>query len=96
MNGLQKAKERHERWWLNKYIRRADVGKTLNLPWKKVVKIETIGNPSYVYGTAELFFEDGTRCFAQISEAFRPRKKDWEVRVENEVEVGSEGELSND
>lgn len=75
-SGLQKAIERHEKWWLGKYIRRADCP---NSPFKKVVKVETYGNPSFVYGYAEFTFEDGTRSFASYSDVYRPRKKDWEV-----------------
>jgi len=73
--GLQKAIDRHEKWWLGKYIRRAGY----DFEFKKVVKIITSGAPSYVYGMAELFFEDGTTAFANIGEVYRPRKQDWEV-----------------
>jgi len=69
-------KEKYEKWWLYKYCRAA--GSTGE--FKRVIKIEVFGPPSFVYGTAELTFEDGTTMHPGTPYTFKPRKMDVEVR----------------
>jgi hypothetical protein len=68
---------KYERWWLGKYCRvwSGDY-------YKKVVKIELCGPPSFVYGDVQLTFEDGRVVPVPHEEAFKPRKSDVEVQEE--------------
>jgi len=72
-------RERYERWWLGKYCRQSY---SQNDPFKKVVKINMYGPPSFVYGTVEFVFEDGTTMIIYHGNAFRPRKSDVAVKGE--------------
>lgn len=62
-------------WWLHKKIRVAGNSG----PFKRCVKIDLFGPPSFVYGTVMLTFEDGTTANICPVGAFRPRKCDVEV-----------------
>lgn len=66
----------YEGWWLGKMCRKAHSEK----PFKKVVSIQYIGPPSFVYGFIILHFEDGTEETIAPEGKFRPRKKDVEVQ----------------
>ena len=70
-------KKKYESWWLGKYCRpiaRKDAG------FKKVVKIELLGPPSFVYGQCLVKFEDGSEIWLPNEfGAYRPRKKDMDV-----------------
>ncbi len=67
------VQKRYDRWWLGKLCRLRGSGE-----FKRVVKVELIGPPSFVYGTAVLHFEDGTDGMVPCP-GFRPRKMDVEV-----------------
>ena len=70
-------KERYERWWLRKYCRPAHSRK----PFRKVVKIEMVGPPSFVYGQITFRYEDGSYdIIAGGGDAYRPRKCDVEIQ----------------
>lgn len=72
--GKDKAQARYERWWL---------GKRCRLPghhtFRKVVKVEAIGPPSFVYGVVKITFEDGSYHFPGDPYCFKPSKKHVEV-----------------
>ena len=72
MSGIAKAIENYKKWWVGKYCRL--YGGT----FKKVVDVKVYGPPSFVYGTAELVYENGTTQMIAV-QAFRPRKMDVEV-----------------
>jgi len=87
MLGITVCKERYERWWLDKYCRPANQRK----PFKKVVEIEMVGPPSFVYGGIVLHYEDGTEDIVgggriqgtygyYKREAFKPRRCDVEIQ----------------
>lgn len=69
--------ERYDRWWLGKKCRVNDAR-----DFKLVTKVKLHGPPSFVYGSVELYFEDGTSEFVSHGMAFRPRKSDVEVLTE--------------
>jgi len=77
---ISDVRERYERWWLGKYCKPA----YLSMDFKKVVKIELYGPPSFVYGGAELVFDDGTSAIIYHGNSFKPRKKDVLVKPEPE------------
>lgn len=79
----ESAYSRYSRWWLGKRVRNADMGS--ERPFKKVVRIELIGPPSFVYGDVELHYEDGTSEYVRPTSrnAFKPRKKDVEVHPDD-------------
>jgi len=70
--------ERYDRWWYGKLCRPAGA----DYPFKRVAAIKLHGPPSFVYGQAELFYEDGDTMIINHGEAFRPRKIDVEVQDE--------------
>lgn len=74
------AKDRYERWWLGKYCRPAMYTQQL---FKRVVKIDMVGPPSFVYGQITFHYEDGTNnIIAGMGNAYKPRKCDVEVEEE--------------
>lgn len=89
MLGITVAKERYERWWLGEYCRPTNY---THQPFKKVVKIEMCGPPSFVYGQISFIYEDGTEDIVAGGKidgvvgrrwgdtAYKPRKCDVEVR----------------
>lgn len=76
--GITKWRQTYERWWLGKLCRPA----LSSAPFKRVVKVEVAGPPSFVYGGATLHYEDGRYDHVYQHDAFRPRKKDVEVQAE--------------
>ena len=70
--------EKYERWWLGKRCRLY----LSQRPFKKVIKVELVGPPSFVYGSVWLHYEDGTNENVYCGNAFKPRKKDVEVSKE--------------
>lgn len=73
-------RERYERWWLGKYCRPASSRE----PFRKVVKIDLVGAPSFVYGQLTFHYEDGdTDIVAGMDNAYRPRRCDVEVKDDN-------------
>ena len=72
------AQRRYRKWWLGKFCRRA--GSLAD--FKLVVDVKTYGPPSFVYGTAELIYEDGSRVTI-AGRGFRPRKCDVDVKPES-------------
>lgn len=87
---ISDVRERYERWWLGKYCKPV----SLIMPFKKVVKINMYGPPSFVYGVAELVFDDGTSRMINHGNAFKPRKKDVLVKPETE-NLGTEKRRNN-
>jgi hypothetical protein len=89
MLGIMIAKERYERWWLRKYCRPANQP---NKPFKKVVRIEMCGSPSFVYGQITFHYDDGGEDIISggatenigyggfRNQAYKPRKCDVEVK----------------
>lgn len=89
MLGITEYKERYEKWWLGKYCRPASHGEK---PFKKVVKIEMCGPPSFVYGQISFIYEDGTEDIVagglivgtvgcrRGDTAYKPRKCDVEIK----------------
>lgn len=71
-------RERYCRWWEGKLCRR--VGS--NKPFKRVIEVECVGPPSFVYGTVILHYEDETSEHVLCGNAFKPRKTDVEVKEE--------------
>ena len=68
----------YQRWWKGKEVR--PVGS--DRPFKRVADVRWCGSPSGVYGAVWLTFEDGTEESApQGVNAFRPRKRDMEVKL---------------
>ncbi len=68
------ALETYEKWWLGKlvYLNGEDPSTA-----KRVTKIEVRGPFSFVYGDADIFFEDGTYIILpNLPEPYRPRKQD--------------------
>lgn len=68
-------------WWVGKLCRLAGSSK----PFKRVIDIDLYGPPSFVYGTVVLCYEDGTDEHVSCGNAFKPRKKDVEVKEEPEL-----------
>ena len=86
--GIERARERYERWWLGKKVLLRGMDPEDPPPgWpKRVVKVEMVGPPSFVYGDVWLHFEDGTNEPVRYPPegVFRPRKKDVIVVKEDE------------
>ncbi len=84
MAGIDDARSRYLSWWEGKYCRVAKLGDGRGVgEFKKVVDVICYGPPSFVYGSAELVYEDGSReniTTPDNRDAFRPRKKDVEVQ----------------
>ncbi len=81
MLGIIVAKERYERWWLGKYCRLAGQS---HRPFKKVVKIETCGPPSFVSGQITFIYADESEEIVSGGlDAYKPRKFDVEVATTN-------------
>lgn len=68
----------YRQWWLGKYCRAAGS----QSEFKLVTGVLFIGSPSGVYGDVTLSFEDGTRLNVDCGDAFKPRKRDVEVKPE--------------
>jgi hypothetical protein len=49
------------------------------IDFRKCTSVKAIGPPSFVYGSAQMYFEDGSKEFIS-STAFRPRKCDVEIK----------------
>ena len=82
------CRERYERWWLGKYCRPAWCNR--NQRFKKVVKIDLIGPPSFVSGQITFHYEDGTDdMVAGMGNAYKPRKCDVEVRQDKPSVIGN-------
>ena len=78
MLGRTICRERYERWWLGKYCRPAYGWP--NHPFKKVIKIDLIGPPSFVCGQLTFHYEDGTEdIVAGMGNAYKPRRCDVEI-----------------
>ena len=89
MLGITVCRERYERWWLGKYCRPAN---RPNQPFKKVIHIDMVGPPSFVYGQITFHYQDGTEDIVAgghtgqgsrgwaIGEAYKPRKVDVEAK----------------
>jgi len=80
MLGITICRDRYERWWLGKCCRpawcRADQ------PFKKVIKIDLIGSPSFVSGQLTFHYEDGAEdIIAGMGNAYKPRRCDVEVKT---------------
>lgn len=65
---------KYERWWLNKRCRISQFNE-----FKKVVRINLHGSPSFVYGTVELICDDGSVLHPGDPYCFKPRKYHVEV-----------------
>jgi len=74
MSGLSKADARYNGWWAGKMCRLA----WSRGPFRKVARVVPIGSPSFVYGVAEIFYDNGEREMI-ASHAYRPRKGDVEI-----------------
>lgn len=74
MAGIDKAKERYERWWAGKLCR----VRYCQAEYKRVASVNVYGPPSFVYGCAELVFEDGTTRMVS-TQKFRPGRAEVEV-----------------
>jgi hypothetical protein len=72
--------EKYESWWKGKLCRPAGTRKH----FKRVKCVVVIGPPSFVHGDAWLVYEDDTEDAVRQGDAFRPRKKDIEVKEEHE------------
>lgn len=78
MLGITICRERYESWWLGKNCRPTARS---NQPFKKVVKIDLLGPPSFVSGQLTFHYEDGTEdIVAGMNNAYKPRKCDVEVK----------------
>jgi hypothetical protein len=79
MLGITVCRERYERWWLGKYCRPA----YSNAPFRKVVKIDLVGPPSFVSGQLTFHYEDGAYdIVAGMGNAYKPRLCDVEVQAD--------------
>lgn len=67
--------ERYDRWWLGKMCK----PRGYKMHFKRVVQVQLIGPPSFVYGHVKLHFSDGDVVTVHQGEAYRPRKRDVEV-----------------
>ena len=77
MLGITVYRERYERWWLGKYCRPITRS---NQPFRKVVKINLLGPPSFVSGQITFHYEDEAEdIVAGGGNAYKPRKCDVEV-----------------
>jgi hypothetical protein len=74
MSGRSKAEARYNAWWAGKMCRLA----FQRVPFRKVRMVRAIGNPSFVYGVAEIIYENGDREMIH-TQAFKPRLCDVEV-----------------
>lgn len=73
-SGLRELHKKYEKWWLGKMCR------TNRLQtFKRVVKIETLGNPSGFTASVFLHYEDGTNTVVPHGSAYKPRKSDIEI-----------------
>jgi len=61
-------------WWVGKMCRTRPGNN-----FKKVLRVELVGRPSFGYGFVILHYIDGTSENVPHGNAFRPRKKDVEV-----------------
>jgi hypothetical protein len=72
--------QKYRQWWRGKLCRLMySTG-----PFKRVDDVKVHGPPSFVYGFAELIYEDGTTENVMDAYAFRSRKMDVEVKQEPE------------
>jgi len=79
MLGITVCRKRYEGWWLGRYCRPAWCN--VAQPFKKVVKIELLGPPSFVSGQLVFHYEDGTEeTIAGMGNAYKPRRCDVEVQ----------------
>jgi len=75
--GRNICRQRYERWWLGRYCRPV----WSNQSFKKVVKIDMVGPPSFVSGQITFHYEDGSCDIVYgIGNAYKPRKIDVEVK----------------
>lgn len=71
------AYETYCKWWLGKYVRTPMEDETV---FHKVINIDVLGPPSFVYGQATLYYEDGSeQNLPYDPKAYRPRKFDMIV-----------------
>jgi hypothetical protein len=76
--GQDKARKTYRKWWVGKYCR------IRSNEYKLVVDVETRGCTSFVTGVAYLIYEDGEKEMITFGpSAYRPRKKDVEVKPNN-------------
>jgi hypothetical protein len=76
MTGFEKAQKRYDSWWLGKICLAPNTG-----VFKKVVRVELHGPPSFVVGVVKLHFEDGTCEFVRTHpNAYKPKKTDVQVK----------------
>ena len=71
MAKIHEWRDKYRQWWKGKLVQ-SDNG------IKRVSDVKVYGPPSFVYGSVELIFEDGTRQTIH-TEAYKPRKSDVEV-----------------
>jgi hypothetical protein len=69
---------KYKEWWLGKLVR--PIGS--DSEFRRVVDIALYGPPSFFYGSVVLHFEDGSEHLIHPGNAFKPRKKDIEIKVE--------------
>jgi len=74
-----KIRKTYRKWWLGKKVRTSSTRE-----FKRVVDLEFISPPSFVYGIVIFHYEDGSEeSFGGHGiNAFRPRKRDVEVLEE--------------
>ncbi len=72
MAKIHEWQDKYNRWWKGKLVM------TDNGQPKMVASIRLYGPPSFVYGTAEFVFDDGTKQTIRTN-SFKPRKCDVEI-----------------
>lgn len=74
--------EKYNEWWLEKLVILPLCG---NQEPRRVKEIRLYGPPSFVYGSVELAFEDGTESLIHLpSKVYKPRKQDVIVIKESD------------
>jgi len=73
---IEDHRQRYLKWWKGKLCR--PFGSTG--PFRRVTGVLMHGPPSFVYGCAELLYEDGIAENIYHGDAFKPRKMDVEVK----------------
>ena len=71
---------KYRKWWIGKYCRLTG---QIHKEFKKVIDLVFYSPPSGFCGSVELIYEDGSIDNISQGNAFRPRKRDVEIKENN-------------